>query len=265
MEVEWLFEKDKQAAVKDNDQFLDKSILAILKVLAKIRKIGTYSGRRYYRLNGTLKLMFTLINIMLLSLARTTLFVCSADLFLLLSLLLLEKRDRSSILILSCVVPLMTSVMLLPSIISGNVFNSILIILKLFGTVISVNILSYTTKWDHITKALKVFLVEDLFIWIMDITIKYIVILGEHSLNFLYALKLKSVGRNRTKQASLSKVIGNLFLKSKDMSEEMFSAMECRGFTGEYKRGTKFKIGKADVAYSAANMLALVFFTLTAR
>jgi cobalt/nickel transport system permease protein len=265
MEVEWLFEKEKQAAVKDSEQFLDRSILAILKALSRIKRIGAYSGKRYYRLNGTLKLVFTFINIVLLSLARTPLYVCTVDLCLLLSLLLLEKRDRSGILALSCVIPLMTSVMLIPSIAGGNKLNGMLIILKLVGTVLSVNILSYTTKWDHITKALKLFFISDLFIWVMDITIKYIVVLGEHSLNFLYALKLRSVGKNRNKQASLSKVIGNLFLKSRDMSEEMFSAMECRGFTGEYTGGSRFRFGKADAAYSAANILAIAFFALAAR
>lgn len=130
--------------------------------------------------------------------------------------------------------------MLVPSFIDGNIYNCVLIIMKIVGTIPSVNILSYTTKWDKISKSLKLFFITDLFIWVMEITIKYIVILVEHSLNLLYALKLRSIGKNNKKYNSISRIIGNLFLKSKDMGEEMFSAMECRGFTGEFNSVTNF-------------------------
>jgi cobalt/nickel transport system permease protein len=53
--------------------------------------------------------------------------------------------------------------MLLPSFINGNINNSILIIMKVFGSILSANILSYTTKWNYITKSLKLFLVPDIF------------------------------------------------------------------------------------------------------
>lgn len=265
MEADWLFKKEETASINDDERFLDKSILAILSVLGRIRRIGGFSNKKYYKLNGTLKVVFTFINILLLSLSRSFIFVAAFDLCLLISLALLERNDRKSILVLSVVVPALTSVMLIPSFLSGNVNNGMLLVLKIAGTILSVNILSYTTKWDHVTKALKLFFIPDLFIWVMDITVKYIVILGEHSLNFLYALKLRSTGKNNRKYNSLSRIMGNLFLKSKDMGEEMFSAMECRGFTGEYDSLVKFKANNVDLLYCAANVLIIAFFILEGR
>jgi cobalt/nickel transport system permease protein len=106
---------------------------------------------------------------------------------------------------------------------------------KVFACVLAVNILSASTRWDHIIGALKRFRFPDLFIFVFDITIKYIVMLGEFALQMLYALKLRSVGKNRSKYGSIGGVGGTLFIKSRDMSEDMYYAMECRGFTGEYR------------------------------
>jgi cobalt/nickel transport system permease protein len=265
MESDWLFKKEEPVTISDDEHFLDKSILAILIVLARIRRIGSYSNKKYYKLNGTVKVIITFINILLLSLSRSFLFVSALDFWLLISLVFLERDDRKSILLLSVVIPVITSIMLIPSFASGNTHNSILLVMKIAGTILSVNILSHTTKWDHVTKALKLFFIPDLFIWVMDITVKYIVILGEHSLNFLYALKLRSTGKNNRKYNSLSRIMGNLFLKSKDMGEEMFSAMECRGFTGEYDSIVKFKVNKTDVLYCAVNVLIIAFFILEGR
>lgn len=258
--AEWLLKKDEPIDTRDTEQFLNRSIFGILGMLSRIRKLGSYSNKTIYTLNATLKVIFTILNIILLSLSRSFLFIIIYFLYIGFSLIFVESQHRKSILAISLTLPVLTFVMLLPSFINGNINNSILIIMKVFGSILSANILSYTTKWNYITKSLKLFLVPDIFIWVMDITIKYIVILGEHSVNLLYALKLRSIGKNHGKHTSITSIMGNLFLKSKDMGEEMFSAMECRGFTGEYKSISKFKIDKADIFYSAANILVLILF-----
>ncbi|MGE5626973.1 MAG: energy-coupling factor transporter transmembrane component T family protein [Solirubrobacterales bacterium] len=255
MAADWLLKKDDPIKTISKDGFIDKSILGILGILGRIKKLGTFSNKKIYKINGTLKLLFTLINIVFLSLSRSFIFVSIYDLAVIISLFLLEKDDRKSIAVISSIIPLLTVFMLIPSFIYGNIHNSILIIMKITGTILSVNILSYTTKWNYITKSLKFLFIPDLFIWIMDITIKYIVILGEHSINLLYALKLRSVGKNDKKYNNLSVIIGNLFLSSKDMGEEMFAAMACRGFTGEYTSISKLKFDKIDALYTVLNLL----------
>jgi cobalt/nickel transport system permease protein len=130
---------------------------------------------------------------------------------------------------------------------------------KVFATVMAVSILSRSTQWNAITGALKTFFIPDLFILVLDIAIKYIMLLGEFSLNLLYSLKLRSVGKNDNKYASLSGVAGTLFIKSKEMAEDMYAAMECRGFTGEYRTGRKLGFPFGDLIYLLIN--ALIIFT----
>ena len=122
------------------------------------------------------------------------------------------------------------------------------------------NLLSHNTKWSEISKALKLIFIPDIFIWIMDITIKYIVLLGEHSINLLNALKLRSIGITANKYNSLTGIMGNLFIKSYKMSEEMFHAMECRGFVGEYTTKVNLKLKKMDYVYLAINILLVILF-----
>lgn len=262
MDAEWLFQKDEYTPIKDHEKFVDKSIFSIINMLGRIKRRGNYSIKPFYKLNATLKVMFTLINIVLLALSRNFTFIIALDIYLLICILTLEKEEIKDILFMCFVIPIFTLIMLIPSLLSGNITNSLLIILKVASTILSVNILSYTTKWEHITKALKFLFIPDLFIWVMEITIKYIVILGEHSLNMLYALKLRLIGKNNKKYNSLSKLMGNLFLKSKEMGEEMFSAMECRGFTGEYKSPVSFKMDKYDSIYCVVNIAFIVAFVL---
>lgn len=97
-----------------------------------------------------------------------------------------------------------------------------------------VGILSSETSWNKLTGSLRTFHVPPLFIFTLDITLKYISILGEICVDILRAVSLRSVGKNPINAKSFSGVLGITFLKSSEMAEEMYASMCCRGFTGEY-------------------------------
>ncbi|WP_069650829.1 energy-coupling factor transporter transmembrane component T [Caloranaerobacter ferrireducens] len=260
---EWLFVKDEYIPEKESNKFIDKSIISILKVLSRIRRGGIKRHKLVYSLNPALKVFFTILNLVLLSLSRSFIYVLVMNVYAFVNILLLDTEERNNILVISLIIPLFTLIMLIPSMLRGNIVNNLLLLQKIIVNIILVNYLSYTTKWNHITKSLKLLFIPDLFIWVMEITIKYIVLLGEYSVNLLYALKIRSVGRNHDKYNSLSRIIGNLFLKSKQMSEEMFSAMECRGFVGEYTIQMKFSFKKADLLYCIVNISLVGIFLVT--
>lgn len=256
----WLYKKDEYIPKEDEDRFIDKSIFSIFNILSMIKRDNRISRNKIYGISSAVKILFTLILILVMSISNNFIYILIINSYLLLYLSLLDKEDIKKIIIVSTFIPLFTLIMLIPSIIFGNYFNSILLSIKILGTVISINILSYTTKWYHITKSLKLFRVPDLFIFILELTIKYIYTLGGISISMLYALKLRSVGKNNKKYYSLSKTIGSLFLKSKDMSEEVYSAMICRGFTGEYTSYPKLNICKIDVIYIMVNVFVILSY-----
>ena len=87
---------------------------------------------------------------------------------------------------------------------------------------------------------MRTFRLPSIFIFTLDITLKYISVLGEICAAILTSVRLRSVGKNPQKAKALSGVLGISFLKSGEMAEEMHAAMCCRGFTGEYKKKQKY-------------------------
>lgn len=261
---EWLLKEETYTPQSDKDTFLNKSIFSLLKLLSKIR---TQDSREesVLRVNASVKVACTFLLVLLLSLSGSFAFVLMVDVYLLAQLALLSGETIIRIMRISLIMGVFTLVILLPAIYLGNGSSAVMMTSKVFATITAVNLLSHSTRWNGITAALKTFHVPDLFILVLDITIKYIVMLGEFALSMLYALKLRSVGRNREKYTSLSGVAGTMFIKSKEMAEDMYHAMECRGFTGEYNKETSFKVSSADVLYILVHVVILVAFLYLGR
>lgn len=246
---DWLLTDENYQPETDRDTFINKSILSLLKVISKIRMQDARKEGKF-KVNAAVKAAFTFMLVLLLSFSGNFTFVVVVIVYLLAALSLMSAGDIVRILKVAFGMTLFSFLVLLPAALSGNIYSCVMITSKVFATVTAVNILSYSTKWNEITSALKRFFIPDIFIFVLDITIKYIVMLGDFTLNMLYSLKLRSVGKNRSKYTSLSGIAGTMFIKSREMSEDMYSAMECRGFTGEYKKYSRAVFSPADLAYT---------------
>jgi cobalt/nickel transport system permease protein len=234
----------------------------LLKIISRIKAQDSARGGKY-EVNIHLKIAFSLLLIILLSISRSFSFVIIIHVYLLLILSSMQAERIIKILKLSIGMALFTFAAMLPAVFWGNSFTCIIITSKVFASITAVGILSHTEKWGSITTALKRFFIPDMIILVLDITIKYIVMLGDFTLNMLYSLKLRSVGKNRNKYTSLSGIAGTMFIKSKEMAEDMYCAMECRGFTGEYHVYSKTKFGLADAIFILINLgIILVFLYL---
>lgn len=249
---DWLFNDEIYTPPKDKDTFVNKSILSLLRMLSRI-KVQSVSKPSKYSVNAVLKVAFTFMLVIFLSISRSFTFVIVINVYLLVVLCLMDAKDIVKILKVSFGMAFFTFVIMLPAAFWGNNYSSIMITAKVFATITAMNILSHSTKWNSITSALRRFFVPDIFILVLDITLKYISMLGDFALNMLYALKLRSVGKNKSKYASVSGIAGTLFIKSKEMAEDMYDAMECRGFTGEYHVYSNFRFTIADFLYIMIN------------
>lgn len=257
---EWLLKKDNYTPLKDKNAFIDKSILSIFNVLSRFRR-QTKLGTSKLSVNPFIKLISVFILIIFVSLSKSFYFVLIANVFLLVLINFLSINEIKYVIKVSLAVAIFTFIILLPSIFLGYGNNTLMIALKVLVSVTSVNILACTTQWNDLIVALKIFRIPDVFIFVLDITMKYIMILGEFSLNMIYALKLRSVGRNNNKSTALSGIVGTMFIKSKEMAEEMYGAMESRGFTGTYKGYKKFEFRLADYICVIINIvLVLTYF-----
>lgn len=261
MEIkEWMAKKDNYESEVDKEGFINKSTIELIKILSKIKRNKNKDTEILCKVNPLIKLIGTILIIIFLSISKDKKYIFLILAYCLVSLCTLSGNTLKRILSVSFIVPAFSFLILLPSIVFININNSLFLILKIFITITLLNLLSYTTKWNEVIRALKKLFFADLFILILIITINYIYILGEISLNMLYALKLRSIGRNRNKNNSMSKIMGNLFLKAKVMGDEMYSAMECRGFTGDFVIYTEFKIRKIDIVYIIILSIILIMF-----
>jgi cobalt/nickel transport system permease protein len=116
-----------------------------------------------------------------------------------------------------------------------GISNNLVIVGKVFLSLEMVTIFNHTTQWNHITTALRKLHLPGIFIFTLDITLKYIVLLGTLIEEILTSLTLRSVGKNNKKYQSIGGVMGVTFVRGTEMSQEMYEAMRCRGFTDDYK------------------------------
>jgi cobalt/nickel transport system permease protein len=99
----------------------------------------------------------------------------------------------------------------------------------------------------------------------LDMTVKYISLLGDLLSEMLCALKLRSVGRDGRKMSSLAGLAGTLFLKSKDAAVAQYQAMECRCFDGKYAVSCRPGLGWRDAVFVAADLAILAAFIAFGR
>lgn len=231
---DWLLGPQALGAGADRDSFIDKSIRSLFRALSMLRNTGgTFQTR--VRFNPGIKLLSTLLFIILISLTHGYGFLLAAGAIFLVILAAHRPRVILSVLTRSLVVAAFTLFIVLPSALSGYIWSAALISLKVALSVSAITLLSRTTSWSDLLSALRILFIPNIFILTLNITIRFITLLGEFSLSMLNALKCRSVGRNKNKATSLAAVAGTLFLKSREISSLSFSAMECRCFTGQYR------------------------------
>jgi len=216
------------------------------------------------RINPGLRLGSAFVFVLLLSLSGSPSFVAISA-AVLLALLSLHKAEQIlGVLSVSLPAAALTFVILVPAAILGSPSSAVLIAVKVFLSVTAVRLATAALGAASVAGALKVFFVPDIFVLVLDVTLRYVAMLGELSLAMLHALKLRSVGRNAGKAASLSGIAGTLFLRSREMAEDMYAAMECRCFTGDYRRVRYYRFHPADIIPVVVDILLLGAFFLVA-
>lgn len=158
-----------------------------------------------------------------------------------------------------------SALLLVPSIWTGSPRTMLTVSLKVFLSVGLITLLSRLTPWNKITEALKAFHLPDLLIFLLDTTLQYIAILGNICCDMLMALQLRAVGRNRKKGYAVAGILGVTFLKSRQMADEMYEAMVCRGFEGEYVKRRRQMFTKKDLPLLLTLMAVSVLFVYSQR
>ncbi len=258
----WLLTQQAYAPRVDRDAFIDRSIRSLLHVMSRISSRSGTPGKRS-AVDARVKLVSLLMLVLLVSLSRAGFFVLLAAVVILILLAFQSAEVILDVLKVSAPAAGFAFVILLPSALWGNGPGVVRITLKVLVCVSAARLLSATTPWGAMTRAMAGLRMPDLFVLVLDITVLYVWLLGCVSLEMLHALKARSVGRNREKTAALSGVAGTLFLKSRSMTESLYAAMECRCFRGTYRCGRSRALRPVDYVLCAGNVLLVAAFIFT--
>lgn len=250
----WLTQPEDYQAGTDRDGFITKSILSVTGVLARLRMDDGKSSR--YSPSAPCKLICGLVCILLTSLARNYAFVLIVLALVLLRATLLPAKVLSRTAAVAGGAAALSALLMLPALLLGQSQSALLVGTKVLVTVSIAMIVAGTTPAHELTRGLRSLHVPGIVVMTVDLALKNIVRLGRLALRTLTALKLRSVGVNRDKGASVGGVGGVLFLKSEEAARTTYDAMTCRGFTGDYRGASAAHASTLDCAWVLA-MVAL--------
>ncbi len=128
------------------------------------------------------------------------------------------------------------------------------------ATSVSLTVLTVlTTRRAHLLRALRVLAVPRVFVLTLEMTYRYIFLLigiieAEHLAKESRTIRPASLNVERQWAASR---MGRLFLRSRQMGEEVFLAMLARGYSGEAKLFSPFRLRVVDVLGICSGLIVL--------
>ncbi len=219
----------------DGGAFYYKTLRSLGRIMSRLRLESGREGR--FSLPAGVKLILMIALIILVSVTQNDLVIMAVGAVALVRLALMPAEDIGAVVKAVLVAVIMAAVIFAPAVIMDHarLWNSLRVVAKILISVSLVGIFNRTTQWNHLTAALRKARIPGTVIFIIDITFRYIVLLGNLMQDLLTAVSLRSVGRNDKKYNSVGGVMGVTFLRGTEMNKEMYEAMQCRGFTDDYE------------------------------
>ena len=128
---------------------------------------------------------------------------------------------------------IISAIVLLPSIVISQ--NDMTLFLIRVGLIlVNISIFLAITSWQQFILALRQWHLPTIIILVIDITIKYIYMLGMFLEELLYSIRLRTLGQHVSRQV-LGALLGQLYLSSKERTTETYQAMVLRGYSRDSK------------------------------
>ena len=112
--------------------------------------------------------------------------------------------------------------------------TALLLMLRVGASVSLAALLTLTTQWHTLLKALGVLRISTVFLAVLEMTYRYIFLLLQTSSEMFMARRSRMVGHasTREKRGFVTSAMGQLWTKTHAMGEEVHDAMLSRGYSG---------------------------------
>ena len=174
----WMCRQEDYIPSKDREAFLTKSTKSVLAVLTKLRFHEGKDGR--FSASPSLKLFYTIVYIILTACSRNYLFVLIMCAAVTVRLAFFAAKSICQVLSGTAGAVLISVLLLLPAVFMGNPQTLANITARVYVSVTLVGILSAGTSWNKLTGSMRTFRIPSLFIFTLDITLKYISVVSAY-------------------------------------------------------------------------------------
>ncbi len=124
------------------------------------------------------------------------------------------------------------------------------ILIKSYLCMLCMILLTSTTKFVVLLKALEKLKVPSIMVMILSFMYRYIFVVTDELMEMKRAKNARTVGGSSWFHLkALSNMVGVLFLRSYEKGEAVYMAMCARGFKGEIKTLDQLSIGKLDILF----------------
>ncbi|HBC94932.1 MAG TPA: cobalt ECF transporter T component CbiQ [Pelotomaculum sp.] len=143
-----------------------------------------------------------------------------------------------------------------------GVMGALTVILRVSTCVSLAFLLTLTTHWHYILKAVEILRIPQIFITVLEMTYHYIYIFTQSASEIFLARKSRTLGTSNTReqQRFISRTIGALLSKAVNLGEEVHTAMISRGYTGQPRVLVSFRIMALDWLWALFMILSGLIF-----
>jgi cobalt/nickel transport system permease protein len=128
-------------------------------------------------------------------------------------------------------------------------------------------LLILTTPWADVLKSLRALKVPQVFVLVLSMTYRYLFLFLHTANGILLARKSRVVGRatGGEQRRWITGTMGNLMSRAFKMSNDVYAAMLARGFTGEVRSYSTYRLSALDFAALGGVALVAVAAVLAGR
>ena len=134
--------------------------------------------------------------------------------------------------------------------VSGGVISMLTLMCKGVLCLMASFLLVATTRIDAICRALRTLHVPSFLVTLLLLTFRYVTLMAEEVSIMSQAYALRAPGQKGIHYKAWGSFLGQLLLRSMDRAQELYSAMQLRGFDGELKYAKDSRLSAADVIFT---------------
>ncbi len=138
------------------------------------------------------------------------------------------------------------------------------VLIKAWLSVLSLTLLSSTTKFSELLKGLEQLRMPRVMVMILSFMYRYIFVMVDEVIRMKQARDSRNFGGKRMWQLkTIGNMVGTLFLRSYERGERIYGTMVARGFDGETRTLSNLRLERADLYFGIVFLVCLAMIGLS--